>query len=315
MQDHLVEYLLGTLDTVTKARVEAEVKANPVTREQLRVLEQAFAPLAEDAADVPAPPPGLVMNTLARIAEHRCALPPAPVATPNQGAVPTRRFFRRVDWLVAACLLVFVGGIAFPLAARQWQAYQRVACANNLRKFWDGLASYSNSHRGQFPQIDRADPAGIFVPILRDAGLAQDVSIGCPARGAQPPLPYSVNDLAALSVRSPQEYRVVSHQLGGHYAYCLGYQEGGELRGLRRDSPGGLPILADCAEDASNSTNHRGPGQNVLYVGGNVRWSTQPNVGLEQDHIFLSRNRKVQAGVQLSDSVLGTSGTTPFAAQ
>ena len=56
---------------------------------------------------------------------------------------------------------------------------------------------------------------------------------------------------------------------GGDYAYTLGYRDGDDVAGLRRDSGDLLPILADRpAAGDGNSPNHDGAGQNVLYIGG-----------------------------------------------
>jgi anti-sigma factor RsiW len=314
MEEHFVGYLLGALDPATHARVEAYLKAHPEARDRLALLEEALAPLAEDADD-PAPPPGLALATLARIAEHRERLPDAP-ATPRRhvGATP-RPWLRRADWAVAACLLVLAGGLGLLLLARAWQVQARAACGNNLRQFWVALAAYSDRGEGDFPRVEPAGPrsvAGIFVPVLTDAGLALDVSVGCPARGRREPPRCSVAELERLYEQAPEEYRGLARELAGHYAYCLGYQEGTRLRGLRRDTADCLPILADGAEGPGNSLNHGGSGQNVLYVGGHVRWAAQPTVGEEGDNIYVNRHNRVGAGVCRPDSVLGASDARPY---
>ena len=315
MDEHLLGYALNALDPVTHARVQNHLESSEEARERLRHLERALAPLADDAIE--APPPGLVMSTLARIAEHRCLLPSAPATPPREVAPPTRRLFRRVDLLVAACLLVVLGGIGFPLVAKVRTLQQRFACENNLRQFGLALASYADRNDGEFPRVEREGPravAGIFVPLLQEAGLARDVSVGCPGQGEQKPPLYAVAELEQMYARAPEEYlRGVARNLAGHYAYSLGYEEDGRHRGLRRASGDGLPILADrSGTEGGNSGNHRGEGQNVLYVGGNVRWTVQPTVGEQFDHIYLNHHRQVQAGVCRTDSVLGSSAARPY---
>src|SRR5262245_39255491 len=130
MQEHLVGYLLDSLDPVTHQRVQNWLEANPEGRARLALVETALAPLAE-AGGAPQPAGGLALATLARVAEHRCKLPAAPRAGTAQTSAPARRGGRRIDWLVAACLLVLVGGLAMPLLARLWHLQQRIACANN----------------------------------------------------------------------------------------------------------------------------------------------------------------------------------------
>lgn len=318
MQEHFVEYLLGSLDPITHTRVEAYLNAHPEERERLQLLEQALAPLAEDA-DQPAPPPGLVMATLARVAEQRCSLPSAPAPSRHQVGNVARRHFRPVDWVAAAILLLLVGGLAFPFVLGQWRQHQRLACSNNLRQLFVALSAYGDRNDGEFPRVEPTGPrgvAGIFVPLLNDAGLLPNSSIDCPARSNHPPTRCSVADMERMYRDAPNEYRSVAERLAGHYAYCLGYKEGDSLQGLRRDSGDGLALMADRSTDAGgNSDNHAGAGQNVLYVGGNVRWCVQPTVGEDRDNIYVNRLYKVNAGVCRSDSVLGASDTQPYQAE
>jgi len=318
MQEHFVEYLLGSLDPVTQARVEAYLDEYPAARERLQLLEAALAPLADDA-EPSAPPPGLVMATLARGAEQRCSLPSAPAPSRHQVGNVTRRHFRAVDWVAAAVLFLLVGGLAFPFVLGQWRQHERLACANNLRQLFVSLSGYSDQNEGEFPRVEPTGPrsvAGIFVPLLNDAGLLPQSSIDCPARSNHPPSKCSVAEMERLYRENPSEYRSMAARLAGHYAYCLGYKEGDSLQGLRRDSGDALALMADRSTDAgANSDNHAGAGQNVLYVGGNVRWCVRPDVGEDRDNIYVNRLYRVNAGVCRGDSVLGASDTQPYQAE
>jgi hypothetical protein len=314
MHEHFVGYLLGSLDPVTHARVEAHLKSHPEDRERLRLLEEALAPLADDAEIDP--PPGLAVATLARVAEYRCALPAAPKAGPIDTA--PRRAGRRADWIAAAAVLLLAGGVALPFFAQMLQKQQRVACANNLRKFAVALAAYADRGDGEFPRVEREGAlavAGVFMPVLTDAGLARDVRVSCPAQPKREPWRYRVADLERMHAEAPELYHRAASELAGHYAYSLGYQDNGRLRGLRRDSGDSLPILADRSEAGENSGNHDGRGQNVLYVGGHVRWAVQPTVGEDRDHIYVNHLNRVGAGVCRVDSVLGASDARPFAGE
>jgi hypothetical protein len=315
MDDCLVGYLLKALDPATHQRVEAYLRAHPDARARLALLEAALEPLAEDRED-PAPPPRLVFATLARVTEHRSSLPSAPRPSPRQWEGPSRRSGRPIDWAVAAVLFVLAGGLLTPLVARQWRLQQRVACANNLSRFWVGLEAYADRTDNAFPRVEAEGPravAGVFVPILTDCGLLQDASVSCPAQREQSAPRYTLAELERLYKGSPDAYRAAASDLAGHYAYCLGYQDGRAHRGLRRDSGDGLPILADRPDvEAGNSPNHNGAGQNVLYVGGNVRWCVQPTVGLDGDNIYVNHDYRVRAGVCRTDSVLAASDVRPY---
>jgi hypothetical protein len=221
--------------------------------------------------------------------------------------------------LVAAALLVVIGGLAAPGLVRLWRTYEfRAACANNMRVVWNGLQGYSDVNRGEFPPIARDGPrsvAGIFVPVLHDAEvLSPDANLVCPAeQGRTRPLRHRLKQLETLFDNQPEEYARAACELAGSYAYSLGYEEGGDVKQVRRDSGDGLPILADrlpCGVEG-NSPNHGGTGQNVLYVGGNVRWTTQRTCGVNGDDIYLNRNREVHAGLDRDDTVLGCSESSP----
>jgi hypothetical protein len=316
MDENLVGYLLNTLDPATHQRVAAQLRAHPEARARLERLREVLARL-EDDRDDPAPPAGLVYDTLARVAEHRCHhLPSAPTSSRRQPAA-ARRGLRPVEWLVAACLLVLVGGLGAPLLVRQWQAQQRLACANNLRVFWTDLAAYADGHEGNFPRVEANGPrafAGVFVPVLHDAGLFNGASVACPARGGTQPTCLSLAELERLHRNEPATFQAITRELAGAYAYCLGYHEGASHHGLQRTSGDDLPIMADRADPARgpNSPNHGGVGQNVLFVGGHVRWCVQPTVGIDCDDIYVNRRHQVRAGLGRIDSVLGASDAQPY---
>src|SRR5262245_20423350 len=201
MEENLVGYILESLDPETHRRVEAELRTNAQVRNRLDLLRRALEPLAADAADVP-PPPDLWVRTLARIARDRCRPPgppdgdvsgspfrnlpraPRPAWSEWLGSAGTLAW-RRADVLVAALLLVVVGGLAVTWLGGAWRDEQVYACQNNLRMFHQALCSYSDQHDGEFPRVGSEPPrnvAGIFVPLLRDAGcLGGDVSVACPA--------------------------------------------------------------------------------------------------------------------------------------
>jgi hypothetical protein len=330
MDEDLIGYLLGALDPVTHRHVEAHVRTHPEARARLDLLEQALAPLAEDAAP-PAPPPGLAAAAIARVAAYRAAelppavawapgrLPPAPEPSRHQVGSPGRGWGRRGDWAVAALLLVLLGGLTAPMLVGRWHDYRRTACENNLRLFWGDLQAYADRGAGDLPRVEADGPravAGIFVPVLNDAGVLGEASVTCPGEG-RPGAPRSasrrsVRELEELHRSDPAGYQAVARELAGGYAYCLGYREGSLHRGLRRGPDDDLPVLADRPQDGGgNSLNHGGGGQNVLYVGGNVRWCVHPGVGPGGDDIYLNQDFQVRAGLHRADSVLGGSDTRP----
>ncbi len=317
MEQNFAGYLLNALCPAEHQQVEAYLRARPEARARLALLEQALAPLAEDAAQPP-PPPGLVVATLARIGQEMGRRPPdAPRPWPDRGGSGGGwRWARRADMAVAASLLLLLGALAAPFLVKTWRGSQRVACANNLRAFWGGLQAYSDRTNDNFPQVEPEGARGIggvFVPILNDAGALGDASVSCPAQGLRPAPRCTVEELENLYRTDPAQYQAVAATLSGNYAYCLGYREGGAHRGLRRGCGDHLPIMADRSQaSGGNSLNHGGDGQNVLYIGGNVRWCVQTTVGEGGDDIYLNQRYQLGAGLNRADTVLGASDARPY---
>jgi hypothetical protein len=325
MDENLVGYLLEALDPDERRAVDARLRDDPEARARLEALRPLLAPLAADA-DPPEPPPGLALATLARVAEYaRGGLPKAPQPSRRQVGAP-RRGLRLADLAVAAALLLLAGGLGLSWLARQRRDAQVLACQNNLFVYWGALQRYSDQHPdpgpstvgGAFPQVEAHAPrnfAGVFLPVLATDGvLGDDVSVGCPALGRRPPPRYTLQELDEMAHQCPGEFKAAAREFSGDYAYSLGYVQNDILYGLRRDSGDYLPILADRppAAGAGNSPNHGGGGQNVLYIGGQVRWCVDRGAGVDRDDIYLNQKYQLLAGENRLDTVLGPSDASPY---
>jgi len=333
MEQNFVGYLLNALDPDTHQQVEAHLKAHPADRQRLDVLRQALEPLAADRDEI-TPPPGLAFRTLARVAEYRCRpkadLPAAPLTA--RSAPAYRRWFRRADLLVAAAVVLVAGGLLLEGAMQYRGTQARLACANNLRTFHQSLVNFSHLYDGDFPGVPlerrypeefpdgRCDVAGIFVPeLVQSRCLGKDATVRCPGNGGKSPTNY---DLEQVRRMSREDFEKTAGKLSGCYAYSLGYSDPtATLCNLRRDpenpelSNDLLPVMADKpsvdgADGRGNTPNHRG-GQNVLYVGGNVRFHPTPAAGMDNDDIFVNKEGKVGRGTHRWDTVLGSSADHP----
>jgi hypothetical protein len=324
--DNLLGYLLNALDRTEQQEVEQHLRRRPAAEQDLELLKQALEPLALDreSADYE-PPPGLRLHTLARIAEFRCRERerprPAPVLRPSAGAA--RSWWSRADVLVAASLLLIAFPLLFPVLAHLQQRRNIIECQNNLHALYDAMVRYGDHHQGQLPRPEEQPPqnfAGVTVPILYQEGfLTPQVKLACPATSYSAMPPVSLAQLQALYDNDRARFEQYVREVGGCYAYPLGYREDGQLRGFELFGPGRedefFPILADRPpfEDSSdsligNSHNHGGAGQNVLRLGGQVQWCTSRNVGPNGDDIYLNRRQELDVGVDRQDPVLGASG-------
>ena len=248
--DTLLGYLLDALDRDARRAVEAHLRTHPEVHARLAQLGRLVEPLAADA-DAPEPPTGLAESTLAHIAGSSWRRLPAAPPPRRSGAFP-RWSLRRADLVTAALVLVLAAGLGLTWLARQWRDYRVLACQNNLHRLWTALQIYADEHPadgGAFPRVEPTGPrsfAGVFVPALTDAGaLGPDVTTVCPAQGGSAPPPCSLAELDALARNQPCEYRARVRELGGDYAYTLGYRRGDDVVGLSRDCGDLLPILAD----------------------------------------------------------------------
>jgi prepilin-type processing-associated H-X9-DG protein len=300
MDHDLVGYLLGLLDPDDRVRTESALRHDPTLRGRLDRLRTALAPL-ESGRTPEAPPAGLAERTLALVSAHSAFAPvdDRPRPARRVSAVPAREplfqpsRWRRADALVAALILVVLGGLGTSGLGRLQQRHKVTVCQNNLRELHQALNSYCDQNDNRYPQVQEQPPynvAGAFVPMLRDGGLL-------PATG----LPSCPTFVVAGGADVP----------AGGYAYTLGYRDAqGHLHGLTRDdSPCGndlLPILSDRAMPVAHGTGH-----NVLFIGGHVRYCTTPRVGVDGDDIFLNQASEVSAGLHRLDTVLGAGNTSP----
>lgn len=322
MDENLVGYLLKALDTESTREVEDYLRTNPDERNRLEMLRRVIAPLAADVDDEP--PPGLCVRTIARVAEYEChKLPPAPPPPPAQvEEAPILRSWRWADVLIAASILLCLFMLLPLFSFRVWRQYQQYACANNLHKFHNALMRYADHHDGELPRVEAfpgaRSVAGIFVPILKQDGyLDKDVSVSCSPLSARPPTELTVDELQSIYERNRDDFRARARGLSGYYAYTLGYNDGPGISGLRRGVGDNIPVMADCPPESlsalqagANSPNHGGRGQNVLFLDGAVSFRTTRLVG-QNDDIYLNQRGRQEAGLSLSDSVLGPSASSP----
>jgi prepilin-type processing-associated H-X9-DG protein len=326
MDETLLGYLLNGLEPEEHQEVVAHLLRHPEKRQRLEQLRRCLDFLGADDADID-PPPGLWIRTLAAVAEYKCrSLPLAPRSSSEAGGAAGRTWWRRVDILVAAGLLLVVSGLTVTGLNGLWNRYRIQGCQDNLQRLHPPLVTYSEVHGGRFPWVNSNPPkhlAGYYAPILNDSGLLpSEYILACPGQGLRAPVPRSVNQLEELRRTQPEKFHEVARTLGGSYAYSLGFFEMGEglpvHRGLTSNMEGRSPIMSDLPPPldfpgfaTSNSLNHGGSGQNVLFIDGHVQFFTNRRAGLNGDDIFVNLGNRIEAGKNPQDTVLGASDASP----
>ncbi len=216
-------------------------------------------------------------------AEGACPpIPPSGLAAATAARLPhttPARLARSVRWVagnlasvgsIAAGLLVAVGvtGLLAAAVGKVREESRLVACRNRLRELHFALDGYALTHAERYPQVGTA-----ALPVAGGLAAALD-------RAGQPAT-------AACAVGDP-------------YAYTLGYRSaGGRVVGLRRGEGDLAPLAADTRAGP------HGRGQNVMFGGGAVRYTTSPAVGVDGDDIFSNQLGEPRAGLHRADASLG----------
>lgn len=326
MDDALIQYVLGDLPAAEREAVRERIASNSADASAAVRLQLVVEALRTGPGESVEPPSGLVADTISRVAgaviaagvksrDSRTVSTPAP-RRPTPITVPagvrprsSSPFFpswRWADVTVAAGIGLLAVGITLAAIGRVRQDSQVIACQKRMHDLHTSLVSHADTDSGRFPQIGAKDTptAGSFVvPLARSGHLP--VGASCPA--ADP------DDAATVSVPNGPDWGVT--RVG--YTYNLGYRPGGgDLVGLRRGEAGDqTPLCADMpTAAASPGTGPVSPhprGQNVLYVGGNVRFSPTGRAGLNGDDIYRNDAGEVHAGLRPEDSTLGRPNDVP----
>lgn len=327
--EDLTGYLLDALDPDERAAVEEYVRANADAAVRLEELRLAFVPLEVDR-EFPAPPSGLALRTLSRVAAHLAEHEPCreepssleaialafadeaveeeplAVPAPHPLRAPPREEPEltavggrlRFDIVIAGGIALFACGLVFSAIGKVRAHNQMIACQNTLRTAHVGLTGYADTHGGRYPQVGVGPnaTAETFARALTDSGhIPAGVRLGCPTVMTTPTTPVG-------------------------YTYTLGYRTPGGLLGLSRGN--GLsgdsalvPISADfptpSAAPTAGPTSGHSQAMNVLFVGGHVQVTTSAFIGPNGDDIFRNLRGEVRAGKDRRDIVLGRPGDRP----
>jgi hypothetical protein len=318
MDDNLVGYLLNALAPDEERQVEAHLREHPEAEQKLELLRQALQPLILDS-NHSEPPLGLAQRTLAFVKANGNHQAPRPPVLSRPASVFPRVLWQRMDVLVAACLLILVGGIGMTWLSHVWYLEGRVACGDNLRGIYAGLRDYQDTY-GELPNVHTVakpprDVAGmVLLKLLAVGALPKGFSLQCAGRkGFKPPL--SFDDALALS---DDDFTRQAANLNPSYGFSLGYRdEKGAIHGpqFNPESDTTSVVLVADAPPLNplhgNSPNHGGKGQNVLFLNGHFKFCPDRVKSFKGDDLYLNKKNKVGAGLDSEDNVVGQSQARP----
>ena len=314
-------FAIQALDEGEMTLAKKEIENNPVAKRLFKRLAISQKALRSDRAPIQAPS-GLARKTILHVRTSVSrTMPAAPPLSRDYDSSLRRSWGLRADLFAAAGLLIMFGGVIWPAIHHQRQNQRDLECQNNLAQIWRGVATFASFKNNQLPKPDlkgSRSVAGIYAPLLVENGFAnpETFHVDCPV-GIEKYPPHifpSLQTLDHLYKNDRAQWREVVQGMGGNYSYSLGHLgENGQHGGFDLRAGDRHPLMADSGHyrASHNSPNHSGRGQNVLYLGGNVRFRNQRTIGQSGDDIYLNRHFSKRAGLDGDDCVLGNSGDRP----
>lgn len=254
--------------------------------------------------------------------------PPSPqfrsAAEPAVGSVS----WSVADAFVIAGVCITAALLFAPALITSRISAQRQLCASRLRDLGESFALYSAQHQGELPVIPTSGPrsfAGIYAPVLRDAGFLSDPNwIVCPEACSTDSTPVHgiVPTLSQIDRGTASELSLWCNAAGGNYAYALPYlDQNGQYVSRKNLRQSNIAILGDIVTSPSAAVlpatpvlpaatgRHGGRGANVLFQDGGVRYQHQLRIG--NDDLFRSNRGLIEVGQSIDDQVLAPSQVRP----
>lgn len=309
----LLDLHLGRLGADERAAVLARVATDPALARQHALLTGVFLGLS--SLPEPVAPHGLLERVSRRVAEApalRVASGPASSSPRRRASLAGSGWVVRIgnlrDLVATAAILVFIVGLGVPALLQVRERSQRIACSANLARVGQGLAAYATTFGSSLPFAGwgsqsswqpTSDPRLQTVENRRHvyrllpAGLVPTRFFVCPSSNDAP--------MPADQVPFHSDF-LESRNLSYAYQNMAGvrptYESNPDLPVLADDNPAfddGRPLLSLSQRlrlvdpTQANSRAHANRGQNILTLGGRVKWTTTPNVGVDGDNIWTLR--------------------------
>jgi len=306
----LLELHLGRLSAEEQAKLRERIGTDEALAAENDALGQVFEALAMNR--VQNAPNDLVGRTLTRV--QLAGPSPRVVRASDESPAAAARETNTVirlgsnlrDIIAVAAVIVLAIGIGVPGMLHMRDRSHRIGCSRNLTALGIGVQQYANAFNTSLPfagwsQASSWQPSGDpgvntvlnrrhVYPLLRMAYVADPRVFVCPA---QDHIPMPADEV--------QRHHDFLEARNVSYAY----QNMAGVRPSVNDDPR-LPIMSDenplfadgqplfdarrlTRRDpaAANSHAHRGAGQNILTLGGNVIWADSPFSGIKDDNIWI----------------------------
>jgi len=306
MRQNLIGYLLQAIEPDEHAAVEQHLQNDPALKNDCELLRACLAPLAHDK-EHHAPPQGLASRCCDFVYARTDVMPAALTAAGDARAI-NRRPWSWLDLTVAGAIAVAVAVLFVPAIYQSRAMAQRTACQRNLQDIGTEMASYSNSHGGYYPVAHPDDPVpfgSAWSTRLVSTLPRGERTFLCPSA---PPIDdpnFHVPGMTELNSLDAAHLAQVRGHLSGNYGGVLGYKDHGKYTAPKQTESGDLALAADAAgPNATNSPNHGGDGQYVLFGNGAVKYLKSPQIAGTNDNIYINSDGEEGPGTGPDDAVL-----------
>lgn len=329
MRELLIRYLLGELRADEQRELEARLHTSLDLRRELAYLRKCFEAAQDADADGSVQPSHLAERTTRRVCDAADGADglwnsSADRSVRSMADEPAGQLgWSLADLTVAGGAILAVAMLVLPAMRDSRDATRANMCQDHLRNIAIALKAYAADHGGSFPQIQRADNAGMFAVELVERGYvdADDLSVWlvCPSSPAATAirsgsLVVRIPSRARLAALSGEDLAEARRTMSPCYAYALPYRIGNEYLGPRDSRRRFTPIVSDAWDGEPTqpmSSNHHGF-FHTLCTDGSVQTLLSCRVPVfGDDDVYRNQLGVVAAGCSQNDSVLGRSDATP----
>lgn len=296
----LLDLHLGLLTPEAEAELRRRVDLDPRLARESATLADVFAALRlERQSPKVSATPGLAARCCAAVATATGVRIVRRSA--DEGLIPLIRMQSLRDVIAVAAMIVLAIGVGVPGLLHMRERSQRTLCSGNLAALGQGLQAYATTFGDsvptvgwnaasswrptQQPNVQLVPNRKHLVPLLTGRFVPLTRLFICPSTSD---VPASLEQtLRTGDFLEPRNISYASQNMAGSQPRM---HDSPDLPFVADDNPlfqNGLPSLLALSDPGTrNSPSHGGSGQNVLSLGGVVRWASHPNVGINGDNIW-----------------------------